>query len=120
MYIPDYYCTRTDFAVPYILVVRITYHPCLCLLVSCRVHVLVRACVRARSHACAARRAAPGGGRVRRESTLPGLADWIEVVDYRIRAIDAMDNVIARQRIDHSLRQLAGRTVPPHPLDAVV
>jgi dimethylamine/trimethylamine dehydrogenase len=33
------------------------------------------------------------GGRVTRESTLPGLGEWLRVRDYRVQQIDAMSNV---------------------------
>ena len=33
------------------------------------------------------------GGRVTRESTLPGLSEWLRVRDYRVQQIDAMTNV---------------------------
>ena len=33
------------------------------------------------------------GGRVTRESTLPGLSEWLRVRDYRVQQIDAMSNV---------------------------
>ncbi|UZF55499.1 FAD-dependent oxidoreductase [Gordonia polyisoprenivorans] len=33
------------------------------------------------------------GGRVAKESTLPGLSAWIRVVDYRLQQLDRLDNV---------------------------
>ena len=44
-------------------------------------------------HVLLAEKTATLGGRVSRESTLPGLAEWIRVRDYRVRQIQRMPNV---------------------------
>ena len=43
------------------------------------------------------------GGRVTRESTLPGLGEWLRVRDYRVQQIDAMSNVEVFRESDLSV-----------------
>ena len=46
------------------------------------------------------------GGRVTRESTLPGLGEWLRVRDYRVQQIDAMSNVEVFRESDLSVDEV--------------